>query len=310
MGVAPGVKTDGGILDFVTREIEIECLPGNIPEHLPVDVTELGDRRRAAHLRADGPRGRRRSWTTRRRSSSTSRTRRAEKEPEVAAAEARRRADRARGPEEGQGRDRGRGRERRRTRRRRRRRRSSACARSSASATRATDYEDTRHNAGFRVVERLAAEEGIRIRSRECTSRVGRGTVGGEPVLLALPQTFMNASGEAVRALCKKNGIDPSDLCVVFDDIDLPLGTLRMRARGSAGGQKGMASVIARLGHDRVRAAAGGRARGALLPASGTSADYVLEPFAKGERELFEESRRTGPSRLSGSGSPTESTPR
>ena len=82
------------------------------------------------------------------------------------------------------------------------------------------------------MVEQLAAEEGIRIRSRESHALVGRGSIGGERVILALPQTYMNASGEAVSALCKKNGIDPSGLCVVYDDIDLPLGTLRMRARG------------------------------------------------------------------------------
>ena len=112
------------------------------------------------------------------------------------------------------------------------------------------------------MVERLASENGIRIRSRESHARVGRGKVEGESVLLALPQTYMNASGEAVHALCERNDIDAPDLCVVFDDIDLPLGTLRMRARGSAGGQKGIRSIIA---------------------------DYVLEPFAKGESETFED---------------------
>jgi PTH1 family peptidyl-tRNA hydrolase len=140
------------------------------------------------------------------------------------------------------------------------------------------------------VVEKLAAEEGIRIRSREGSSRVGRGTVAGERVVLALPQTYMNASGEAVRALCEKNGIGPDALCVVFDDIDLPLGVLRMRPRGSAGGQRGMKSVIERLGTSdfaRLRIGVRGehysRDRDEL-------ADYVLAPFAKGERETFQES--------------------
>jgi PTH1 family peptidyl-tRNA hydrolase len=138
-------------------------------------------------------------------------------------------------------------------------------------------------------VERLAAEEGIRIRSREGKSRVGRGSVAGEIVVLALPQTFMNASGEAVRALCEKNGIDSDRLCVVFDDIDLPLGALRMRGRGSAGGQKGMTSVVERLGTNefaRLRVGVRGdhysRERNDL-------GDYVLEPFGRGEREIFEE---------------------
>jgi PTH1 family peptidyl-tRNA hydrolase len=138
-------------------------------------------------------------------------------------------------------------------------------------------------------VEALAAEEGVRIRSRECSSRVGRGRVGGEAVLLALPQTFMNASGEAVRALCKKYDIEAGDLCVVVDDIDLPLGTLRMRARGSAGGQKGLRSVIEHLGtteFPRLRVGI----RGDHYSRDRDLADYVLEPFAKAERRMLEES--------------------
>lgn len=150
-------------------------------------------------------------------------------------------------------------------------------------------YEDTRHNAGFRVVQKLASEEGIRIRSREGRSRVGRGPIAGQPVLLALPQTYMNASGEAVAALCQKNQVQPSDLCVVFDEIDLPLGTLRMRARGSAGGQKGIASVIASLDTpDFPRLRVG--IRGERYSRERDLADYVLEPFARGERLLFEDS--------------------
>ena len=99
----------------------------------------------------------------------------------------------------------------------------------------------------------------------------------------------MNASGEAVHALCEKNGIDPSDVCVVFDDIDLPLGVLRMRARGSAGGQKGIRSIIDRLGTaDFPRLRIG--IRGERYSRERDLADYVLEPFAKGEREVFDES--------------------
>ena len=129
------------------------------------------------------------------------------------------------------------------------------------------------------VVERFAAEEGIRVRSRECSSRVGRGRVGPEAVLLALPQTYMNASGEAVRALCQKHDVDPSDLCVVVDEIALPLGTLRMRARGSAGGHNGLKSIIAHLGDEfpRLRIGVGrGDQRRDL-------ADHVLATFDKDE---------------------------
>jgi PTH1 family peptidyl-tRNA hydrolase len=97
----------------------------------------------------------------------------------------------------------------------------------------------------------------------------------------------MNASGEAVLALCQKNDIDPSHLCVVVDDIDLPLSTLRMRARGSAGGQKGLDSIIAHLGtreFPRLRVGI----RGESYSRERDLADYVLEPFTKGEREELE----------------------
>jgi len=137
-------------------------------------------------------------------------------------------------------------------------------------------------------VERLASQDGIHIRSRESHARVGRGKVEGESVLLALPQTYMNASGEAVHALCERNGIEAPDLCVVFDDIDLPLGTLRMRARGSAGGQKGIRSIIESLGtteFPRLRIGI----RGERYSPERDLGDYVLEPFAKGERETLED---------------------
>jgi PTH1 family peptidyl-tRNA hydrolase len=113
--------------------------------------------------------------------------------------------------------------------------------------------------------------------------------VGQTPVLLALPQTYMNASGEAVRALCQKHGVDPSELCVVVDDIDLPLGALRMRAQGSAGGQKGLKSVIGHLAtteFPRLRVGI----RGDRYSRDRDLGDYVLEPFAKAERERFDES--------------------
>ena len=137
-------------------------------------------------------------------------------------------------------------------------------------------------------MERLASEEGIRLRSREAGSRVGRGTVEGVRVLLAQPQTYMNASGEAVSALCKKNGIDPSGLCVVFDDIDLPVGALRMRARGSAGGQKGMASIVSSLGTPEIPRLRVG-VRGDHYSRERDLADYVLEPFNRQEQGRLDE---------------------
>ena len=142
-------------------------------------------------------------------------------------------------------------------------------------------------------MEELAAREGIRIRSREAQSRVGRGRIANVPVLLALPHTYMNASGEAVSALCKKNGIDPEEVCVVSDDIDLPLGTLRMRARGSAGGQKGIKSIISALGTSefpRLRVGI----RGERYSRERDLADYVLEPFSKAENLLLEDAVARG----------------
>jgi PTH1 family peptidyl-tRNA hydrolase len=138
------------------------------------------------------------------------------------------------------------------------------------------------------VVERLAAQEGIRIRSRESGSRVGRGRIGEIPVLLALPQTYMNASGEAVGALCQNNGIETGDLCVVYDEIELELGVLRFRPGGSSAGHNGMRSIIGRLGtSDFPRLRVG--VRGERYSKENDLGDYILEPFARSERESFEE---------------------
>ena len=104
--------------------------------------------------------------------------------------------------------------------------------------------------------------------------------------MLALPQTYMNASGEAVFALCQKNGIDPSNICVVYDEIDLSLGILRMRARGSAGGHKGIASILSSLGTSEVpRLRIGVRGERYV---KGKLAGYVLAPFSKEEESAFD----------------------
>lgn len=136
------------------------------------------------------------------------------------------------------------------------------------------------------MVETLASQQGIRIRSRESGNRVGRGSIAGIPVILALPQTYMNASGEAVHALCQQNGIDPGDVCVVYDEVDLPLGTLRMRPRGSAGTHNGMRSVVGRVDQAIPRLRVG--VRGDRYSPGRDLADYVLERFLPEEREAFE----------------------
>jgi len=109
-------------------------------------------------------------------------------------------------------------------------------------------YADTRHNVGFMLLDRLARRHGIEVTRRQCTALTGLGTISGERVCLAKPQTFMNLSGEAVACLCRFFKIVPSDLLIVYDDRDLPLGRIRIRQRGSAGGHRGVESIIDRLG--------------------------------------------------------------
>jgi PTH1 family peptidyl-tRNA hydrolase len=144
-------------------------------------------------------------------------------------------------------------------------------------------YRDTRHNVGFRVVEELARRRGVRLRTSECASLVGEVP----ELVLAQPQTYMNRSGYAARCLLERRGLAPQDLLIVFDDVHLPLGKLRLRPSGSPGGHRGMESVL-----ENLRSAEVPRLRLGVGPeeevAGEELADYVLEPFAKGEREAVE----------------------
>ena len=142
-------------------------------------------------------------------------------------------------------------------------------------------YRDTRHNLGFWAVEGLARRQGWSFREGECDSRVARGSLRGVEVLLAEPQTYMNASGEAVACLLETSGSDPGDLLVVCDDAALPLGTLRLRASGSDGGHRGLRSIAAALGTQsfpRLRLGIG--VGEALEPL----AEHVLSEFPAGQR--------------------------
>lgn len=137
-------------------------------------------------------------------------------------------------------------------------------------------YERTRHNAGFDAVELLAARFGIRLTKLKCKALIGEGTIGGERVALAQPQTFMNLSGESVRELVGWYKIDLSRLIVVYDDCDLPFGKLRVREKGSAGTHNGMRSILYQLARDdfpRVRVGIGRQPDGWDL------ADYVLTGY-------------------------------
>ena len=110
------------------------------------------------------------------------------------------------------------------------------------------DYQHTAHNLGFLVVDRLAERNGIKIARRDCRALVGQGTVAGKRVLLAKPQTFMNLSGESVNGLLVKHEIAPGDLLLVYDELDLPWQSLRIRPNGSAAGHRGVDSVIRTAG--------------------------------------------------------------
>ena len=150
------------------------------------------------------------------------------------------------------------------------------------------EYEWTRHNLGFMLIDKLAQDEGIAVSRRECSSVVGRGEIEGKVTRLAKPQTFMNLSGLAVSCLLGKiESDDPvSQLVVISDDLALPLGKIRIRERGSAGGHNGLKSIIAEIGTDEFI-----RLRIGIQPDHPISdaKRFVLDQFSGTERQLVEE---------------------
>lgn len=148
-------------------------------------------------------------------------------------------------------------------------------------------YENTRHNIGFDVIDRLAAKEGIDVLEKKHKAIIGKGMIAGEKCVLAKPQTFMNLSGESVRELVDFYKVDPaSEVIVISDDISLAVGQIRVRKKGSAGGHNGLKNIIAHLGGEnfpRVRMGVGEK------PAAYDLADYVLGHFTKDERKEMDE---------------------
>jgi PTH1 family peptidyl-tRNA hydrolase len=140
-------------------------------------------------------------------------------------------------------------------------------------------YAATRHNVGFRVVEELAARLGAETARELCGSLASEA---GD-LLLVRPQTFMNRSGFTVRCLADRFGLAPGDFLIVFDDVALPLGALRLRGKGSPGGHRGLESVLESLGADEVPRLRLGVAGPSLPPPGEGLADYVLAPFEAGE---------------------------
>ncbi|MFZ0595145.1 MAG: aminoacyl-tRNA hydrolase [Bryobacteraceae bacterium] len=147
-------------------------------------------------------------------------------------------------------------------------------------------YENTPHNIGFLVVDKLAERHGIRIRSNEGVTLTGKGLMNNRDVILAKPQTFMNRSGASVKALIQNRKLTNRDLIVVYDDIDLPWTGLRIRKKGSAGGHNGMKSVIAEMGTDWFA-----RVRVGIHPGHEVddTATYDLAPFEKTLKEELDE---------------------
>lgn len=145
-------------------------------------------------------------------------------------------------------------------------------------------YARTRHNVGFRVVEELARRRGIRLAAGECNSLLG----SDEALFLVAPQTFMNRSGYAARCLAERHDLEPEDLLVVYDEIHLPLGKLRLRRGGNPAGHRGMESILECLGTDRVpRLRLGVGTEGG--PAAGEElVSFVLSPFDEDEREAVD----------------------
>jgi len=146
-------------------------------------------------------------------------------------------------------------------------------------------YRWTRHNMGFWLIEQFAKELGIDLSRRGFRSLYGRGKIGNEEVILAKPLTYMNLSGEAVRRLLHFFKVPPENLVVLHDDLDLPLGKIRIRLRGGHGGHQGVKSIVEALGNDgffRLKVGIGRPADRRQDPA-----DYVLEPLKGGEKEEF-----------------------
>ena len=160
-----------------------------------------------------------------------------------------------------------------------------------------SDYASTRHNLGFLLIDKLANDERIVVKRRECNSLVGQGEVEGVKTKLVKPQTFMNLSGGAVSCLLRKIESDEpvKQLVVISDDLALPLGKIRIRERGSAGGHNGLKSIIAEIGTDEfIRVRIGIQPEHPISDAK----RFVLDSFARSDWPVVEEVLETGANAL------------
>ncbi len=149
------------------------------------------------------------------------------------------------------------------------------------------EYQFTPHNLGFLAIDRLADECGVEMRNRQCRALTARAEFSSEQVLLAKPETFMNLSGMSVRELAAKHEIRPeSDLIVIYDELDFPLGMIRIRQRGSSAGHNGMKSIIGALGTQEFL-----RIRLGIAPERKITdgVKFVLTPFRKAQLKKVDE---------------------
>ncbi len=147
-------------------------------------------------------------------------------------------------------------------------------------------YEGTRHNIGFTMIDAIGNKFGIDVTTKKHKALVGRGMIDGMRVILAKPQTYMNLSGESIREITDFYKIEPENIIIIYDDISLDVGQLRIRKKGSAGGHNGVKNIIAHLGTQefpRIKVGIGNKPEGWDL------ADYVLSKYTKAEQEALEE---------------------
>ena len=149
------------------------------------------------------------------------------------------------------------------------------------------EYDNTRHNIGFDVIDELSRKHNIPVRSMEKHGLVGQGMIGSDKVMLVKPQTFMNISGVCVAGLVDYYSLDMEDVIIIYDDVTLDIGKIRLRPHGSAGGHNGIKSLINELGtqeFQRIRVGVGKK------PVHYDLADWVLGHFKKEEREVMDKS--------------------
>jgi peptidyl-tRNA hydrolase, PTH1 family len=154
-------------------------------------------------------------------------------------------------------------------------------------------YVNNRHNVGFKCVDLFAREHGISLTQRGARSKLGTGEVANTRIVVAKPQTFMNLSGEAMSALVHRYRLSPKDVLVIHDDLDLPLGKIRIREKGSSGGHNGLKSIISHLGTQDFP-----RIRVGISPAEGSDSaaapevdaiEHVLSDFTDAEKNVMRE---------------------